>query len=511
MNRNNTKFYDNLYPVYTTADGQVTFEAVRLRGKNHMEEVRLYMKQKGEPIKQVLQTPLSNLSSSLNQVTNYGVSVSHSDLAVLLREVNHSYEKFPVIDEVTGLGWQYDDEGKVRSFAGSEFIDCNGNFIISDPEAGLPTAEGTDDVNLINDFMKEQPVRQIVMVYNLAAPIAGLVQRCFILSLSGKSSTGKTLIAKLAQSQSCSTAYPRLSRTLNGTDNAMEKNLEGIRGMCVLLDDASLTDKRFNWTQNIYRLGTGTVKERMDRENRVSKTENFHTTFIITTESPILSRVDATKEGVNGRMIEIAVRDGVLFDDEAQCSRMEQYASENYGNALPKLVGVISKLGVEKVKDMVKDEKRSLEAKLGEEELVVKRHCWELAVIRTTARLANECLGYSFDIEAMTDFIIENIRVSLEDTREMQPDDQVMAKIYPRLKKKVEGYREIGGETYGLLPYSELKALVDEYCKGIKYSEAADILWEHHVLYKKGNSYSHVQTINGQSVRRMLIVVKEVA
>lgn len=508
--RGKDQYESALTQVYTSQDGRdISFKAVRLHDDRDKEDVRLYIDQDGKLVK-VLQIPLSKLGEKINEVINYGVVVSYVDRANLIKEVYRLYDEIPIIDKVEGLGWQYSTDGDVKAFVGSEFIGADGNAKVADIEAGLPIKKGEVDVPTINSYMSKNVVREIAMLYNLTAPVAGLLKQCFILSLHGRSSTGKTTLAKFAVSQTCSPEYDKLSKTLNTTDNASEKGLEGIKGLGVLLDDTSLTNKGFDWDRFLYRLSTGKTKERLNRECQVTEGKRFYSTIVLTTETSILSKVDANREGNNGRIIEISVKEGIAFDDDVECRSIELYYRKNYGTALPILVKKIMEIGSEEVKEMVYSEELDLRKVYATQEVVVKRHLLEIAALRVTARLANEYLGYQFHIEDITDFLIENVSVSLIDTREMQPADRVYTVLYPELVKVAGVPKKIDGKVYRYLDGKVFKEMADTHCKGVTYKEIKNTLWVRNLLYKKGNEYSVVQDIGGgNSLRGYWLVCGE--
>lgn len=511
VNNNTEMFKNSLYNVYTSNDGQdINFKAIRLHDCEDNEEVRIYLEYNGKLIKGV-QVPLSRLNEKMKEIINHGVMVSYADRANLLKEVYDHNLDIPVIDKIDGLGWQYDREGEVVAFAGSEFIGADGNVKLNDIEAGLPAMKGAVDMDLLNTYMRKNVVREIAMLYNLTAPVAGLLKSCFILSLCGKSSTGKTTLAKLALSQSNSPEYERLCKTLNTTDNASEKGLEGIKGLGVLLDDTSLTNKGFDWDRFLYRLSTGKTKERLNKNCQVSEVKRFYSTIVLTTETPILSKVDADREGNNGRIIEIPIKEGIAFDNDVECRSMELYYKHNYGITLSSLVKKIMELGGETVKDKVYMEELELMKKYSNQEVVVKRHFLEIAALRVTAGLVNQYLGYQFSIEKITDYLMENIKESLEDTREMQTGNIAVEKIYPELVKagNIGNCKIIDEVKYYPVKNTELKKIVNTHANGMTFAQVKQILWQNHLLYKQGNSYSITQNINGKSERCLLIKGEE--
>lgn len=506
-NNNKENFENSLYEVFTTKDGQdITFKAVRLHDNEDNEEVRLYLEYDGKLVKGV-QVPLSRLNDKMKEIINHGVMVNFTDRANLLKEVYCSYKNIPVIDKVDGLGWQYDKDGEVVGFAGSEFISVNGETKIYDIEESLPTVKGEVDMNMLNTYMNKHVVREIAILYNLTAPIAGLLEQCFILSLWDDSSTGKTTLAKLAISQTCSDRYDKLCKTLNTTDNAAEKGLEGIKGLGVLLDDTSLTNKGFDWDRYIYRLSTGKSKDRLGKERKLEQGERFYSTITFTTENSILSKVDANREGNNGRIIEIPLKKGIIYDSDIECRRMERYYQKNYGITLPLLIKKIMEQGSENILDKVYKEEEKLRTANPNAEAVVKRHFLEIAALRVTAELANQYLGYKFNIDSITNFLISNISESLYDTRVMQTGTIVLEKIYGELLTVADknNCKTFDGVEYYPVRNEELKKLVNSSAKGMTFAEVKHVLWKNNLLYKQGDNYSIVQNIDGKSVRCLLI------
>ena len=508
----NKDYFVNFCPVYTFSNPSVpAIYAVRIALRDGRENLRLYMWKDGEVIT-VFDGTLSKLDSCPPKIEDFGFIVSYQEKMELRNAIFKKFPDIPVIPEIRGLGWQMDASEKYkRTFAGSSVIRPDGSEGIGDFKAGLPDKKGEFKVSVLNEYMRSEgnPVRQIILLYGLAAPLTGLFGECFMLSLCGKSSTGKTTAAKLSLSQTCAPDYPRLYKTFNSTGNAAEQSLDGINGTSVLIDDTSLASDSFNWADFIYRLSTGTGKDRLEKNTELRQGAKFSTTIFFTAETPILDRVDPSKEGIVGRLVEIPVSGQDLFDDARQCRKILRYATENYGITLPELVKVILKKEGSAVLDMVENETAYLEDTYNTQETVVQRHYKELAVLRVTAKLANEYLGYQFDVDEITDFLITNISAALEKARIFQLPYIVREFILPRLYELPYETKVYHGESYRLLRNKDLMKTVKEalaYAPG-KYTckNVKEVLLKDGLIYCNNGDYSTPINRNGKTERFILL------
>ena len=110
-----------------------------------------------------------------------------------------------------------------------------------------------------------------------------------IVHLYGNSTTGKSTALKLAISLF---GYPDVKKnglfsTLDATENALIKQLEGIRGVPFAFDEISMSENK-NFTEMIYKIANGVDKARLNKNSEQVKKEPWLTTIMSNGEKSLV-------------------------------------------------------------------------------------------------------------------------------------------------------------------------------------------------------------------------------
>lgn len=270
---------------------------------------------------------------------------------------------------------------------------------------------GEKGVGFINEYMKGKVERQIILLHQLSAPVGGLIGKCPIMIMVGRTSNGKTTIGKLGQSFYGRADSDSRSTSMSGSLNALEKLLDGNMGVSYYFDDASIAERKFDWADFIYRLSSGKIRKRMNREYEVNG-GYFCGNFLISSEISILDKIkEREKEGILGRVIEVPIEDNnsILFDNADHCERVQEFYGDNYGNIIPAFMDELFEIGIENVKEEVKKEKENIRKKLQIFDNIMQRHVETMAVMSVASDIGGK-IGLMFDKKGILEYFIKCVQ-----------------------------------------------------------------------------------------------------
>ena len=496
----------------------ITFKARRIQLPSNEEKLRLYVLKDGEEVL-ILEEFLSDISKKIRKIINFGITTNPIVENDLLDEIYRNYREFPVVRYLKEIGYQYDNTENIIGYSCGRYIKKNSSIEEIIQDKNMPKAKGEAGKTIINNYMKNNVIRQAILLHQLAAPINGLFNQCSLMALVGPSSYGKTTLAKLAQSFFGDTKCQKNNYVLNATVSGAEEALAGINGYAVLFDDDGMVtmDKSFKWQEAIFRLEGGIVRLRHEkkgsRKNEDIANENFCVNILFTAENSILDSVDSRRKGANARLIEIEIgkeNKNMLFDTYGQCKQIEMFFQNNYGNIVPLIMQKIFSIGIENVKNMVLRKEEEIANRLETKENIVKRYFRQFAIMEVTAEIAKK-IGLDFDKESITDFLKSTIEQSLskpekEDSEEFFAifQNEVIASAIKKNRKKDDG-------TY-LLCGEEIKEIIDSLLIRFPQNKIntpnllIKQLAENGVIKRVRGNLSAIHTYEKESIRAYCIV-----
>lgn len=422
------------------------------------------------------------------------------------------------IEEAKGVGFIRNSDNAIISYQGSKCFGFEGERLIKDEFAELPLCKGNIEnlVDRLNPYMKKNIKRQIVLVHALAGAICGGINRNIILAVCGESSTGKTTLQKMGASFFAQKDYSKTFLKWSATQNALVKRLDGLSGVNVLIDDTQLS-KTKEFAPIIYSFENGRSIDRLIKSNEICSSFYWSVSIGITAEKSLL---DTFKDlGAVARMIEMQVYKTDLFDDETEVSEIDKMLSNNYGILGTTFVKyLLTNCGMEKIERLVKQEGQKL-CKIFKERIgdnhILKRHLeGDIAIMITTARLANNYFGFEFQIphlySALLGLCEENIRTFESNQFENIVADIIYTDIVATTREKYP-QNEVDGKI--IVPSSIMKYLLLKYVNEFKV-KATHIKCElarQNLLSERKGVYCWNHTIQGQDVTGYEIILKEVS
>jgi hypothetical protein len=165
----------------------------------------------------------------------------------------------------------------------------------------MPKGSYSEWFRMVRENVLGNPQLEAILVLGFSSAVMGLVAPIFgldsmLVHISGDSSTGKSISAKLAVSVwgNPSTKISNgLATTWNATDNAILTNLIGNHGLAVLLDEISMSEAN-DFTKLIYKLAGSKDKSRLTKEIKPIEAGTWATTFLTTGEFSLIDKSKKT-------------------------------------------------------------------------------------------------------------------------------------------------------------------------------------------------------------------------
>ena len=258
------------------------------------------------------------------------------------------------------------------------------------------------------------PMESIVAI-GLSSVLVGYLKDDFdyenlFIHLVGDSSSGKTTAAALAIS-TC--GNPKMSsdsllKSWASTANAIMTTKMGNYGLTVGMDELSMYQGQ-DLTDLVYRLCSGTEKDRLTKDCKMKETESFKTTIISTGEVSLLSKC-CNNTGLKMRVIELKAPWTTSADN---AEAIKSGVMDAYGTAAQELAIRISEK--DKIDIIARVQHyRSLYMERSKVKELVQRISTKYALILTTAELANEVFDFGLNIDNILNFFIDNEYQNME-------------------------------------------------------------------------------------------------
>ncbi len=273
------------------------------------------------------------------------------------------------------------------------------------------------------DLVKNEVLGRVqletVLLVALAAPVVGLISSQTtgenpIVHLNFDSGKGKTTVLYLAASVSGEPfdgkkrQYDRgephesisIYQSWGATEKATVTSCAGNRGVVVVLNELGKYAGR-DLTSVIFNLSEGSDIKRLKSNLQNSVTEGYDTTFLSCGEMSLLKKCKSKFNGIRVRVMEI---EEAMTENAEHSRRIKDGARKNNGYAAPVLAKyIIDNGGADMVQQLYNDTLKDLidNAPQDIDERFVEKFP---AFFVTTAKLAKEALGLTFNIEAVIEF-----------------------------------------------------------------------------------------------------------
>lgn len=209
-------------------------------------------------------------------------------------------------------------------------------------------------MKMIEEDVLGHPPLELILLISLSSVILGYLGEelsldTLIVHIYGNSTTGKSTALKLAISLF---GYPDVKKnglfsTYNATENALIKQLEGIKGVPFAFDEISMS-KTKNFTDMIYKISNGVDKARLNKNSEQVKKEPWLTTIMSNGEKSLVGSANKNA-GIHIRVLEI---ENVTWTKSSENSeKINSIILENYGHLGFEFAQYVLNLGKDKIKD----------------------------------------------------------------------------------------------------------------------------------------------------------------
>lgn len=517
---NEQNMYNNLlYDVFVSDTSAVKVKAIRIHKPDDTYNLRLHVENNGK-LDPPLEFPFDKLRTKILEISNFSVQFTPIEISEIIQGIRNDFLKqslVPTLDAFDKLGWHYNENNNVDYWKSAIGVDLQGKRLVKDIYAPYPSYAGDLQANMdyIKDYISRHgAVAQSIVLYGFSAILAGYFRKNLLLSLSGKSSTGKTTISKMLVSLFAEPENTELSTTFNATLNKMSERLDRINGATVIIDDLSLASSSVKKEIDnlLYILAGGDEKGRMKTKSFTRDPATWFTTIIFSAEESILDLCNPEQEGVVGRLMELNIGKHDLFSDANEANLIKELSHKHYGLIADEFIkSLILNNKLKDLASLYKEETRRVQKNYSN---VMARIAENVAIITLCGELLNELFSFQFDIANVEKYLMSTAKENLVYIRELQKGNEIIDIIYPRLiayakkscsdlNKKSKGYVIMTGEATKQI----LKEIQDEF--GYKPIQIKRAL-KNNGLLKATDGFTYVNTIGGKSFRGTYLYDKDI-
>ena len=270
--------------------------------------------------------------NKLLELINLGVDVRHDNVAKLVEYFRVYEEIIKKISNVhSELGFaKYNNKYIYKLYKAigveSQYV---GNYKIE------PKGSKEEYKKMLREEVQGRCELEFVTATSLSALVLGYIGErvgvdSSIVHLVGNSTTGKSTALKLGISLFANpdSKVNGLFGTYNGTNNALLKKLNGLKGVPYALDEISMSYTQ-NFTNFVYGLANGTDKERLNKDSELKKKGVWLTTILSNGEKSLIGSSNKNA-GVQIRVIEAS---NVTWTRDAEnAEKINRVIQQNYGH-----------------------------------------------------------------------------------------------------------------------------------------------------------------------------------
>lgn len=275
-------------------------------------------------------------------------------------------------------------------------------------------------INMIKEDVIGHPPLELILGLSLSSVLLGYVGEELsldtqIVHLYGNSTTGKSTALKLAISLF---GYPDVKKnglfsTYNATENALIKQLEGIRGIPFAFDEISMS-KNKNFTEMIYKIANGVDKARLNKNSEQVKKEPWLTTIMSNGEKSLVGSANKNA-GIHVRVLEF---EGITWTKNAENSeKINSIILQNYGYLGFEFAMYVIDLGKDYIKSeyykMIQYVKYIFEKKKLKDDFTDRR-VNKIAIIILTMKLFEKMMDIKLNINKGLEIILKAEKESIK-------------------------------------------------------------------------------------------------
>ncbi|WP_343101953.1 DUF927 domain-containing protein [Romboutsia sp. MSSM.1001216sp_RTP31141st1_G3_RTP31141_220114] len=275
-------------------------------------------------------------------------------------------------------------------------------------------------IKMIREDILGYPQLELILSIGLSAVVLGYVGEELsldtqIVHLYGNSTTGKSTALKLAISLF---GYPDVKKsglfsTYNATENALIKQLEGIKGVPFAFDEISMS-KTKNFTDMIYKISNGVDKARLNKNSEQVKKEPWLTTIMSNGEKSLVGSANKNA-GIHVRVLEF---ESIMWTKSSEHSeRINSVILDNYGHLGFEFAEYLMDLGKDHIYEeyyKIKLKLKSIFEKNNIKDNFIDRRINKISIIILTMQLFEKMMTITIDKNKILRLIIDAERESIK-------------------------------------------------------------------------------------------------
>lgn len=353
------------------------------------------------------------IPNELVKLNNIGAEIPYENRNLLVTFFRKQEKTVDYKEVYTRVGFHMNKE-KEWNFYHNVVIPKQEEKTVYDEEAGAlqltPKGSLKEWTKMIKEEVEGHTPLEFILAVGFSAPLVGYLSQSIKLTdtmfihINGPSTGGKTTACMLAVSP-FGDPNPKSDKSLtqswSSTENSIIENLNGNRGIPIVLDELSM-NKSKELSAMFYAIAGGKGKGRLTDQMSQRKKATWSTTILSNGEISAFLRSNENA-GIKVRVKEI---NGAEWTKSAEnADKIKQVITNNYGKAGVEFVEYLFQEGLTRVEDLWRESLAQLIESLPKSEYT-NRIAKDYAVIIAAATLANEALDLSLDVGKIMSLIV---------------------------------------------------------------------------------------------------------
>lgn len=345
-------------------------------------------------------------AGKIRELTKYGIEVDPYYESKLVQFLQRQKQEIEIQDVHSYLGWRSENEYTAEK-----------TYAVNEPaiasvleEKPVYRLESDGNIEAWKGMVEQEIIGTDGEIALALIPLAIILawlqisNRISINSLSiifkGLSSTGKTTLLNFIACFYGDSA--KLVGSLNATQNAILRKVDGLNGWPVFFDEMKSTINK-DLTSIFYQLSTGRQKDRLDKNSKLMEAVDFSTVGYFTSEVSIENYL----QELSGLLVRHIQFSDLQFTKSAVSSkRIQKVAKENYGSPFKTFMNALMEAHPQIIGQRYSESLVELESII-EEHPLKDRLLDNCAMVLTGAKLMNELLGLSISEERVKKILLD--------------------------------------------------------------------------------------------------------
>lgn len=324
-------------------------------------------------------------------------------------------------------------------------------------------------IAMVQDEVLGHIKMELALAIGAVAPVAHILREsgCIalspIISLVGRTSTGKTSAMVLGASQwGRPTEGNGIIDDLHSTENAFFESLARNVGFPAWIDELS-AQPTWDFARMIYHLPKGRSKRRCNPDGSLKVSNYFTGAVVFSGETSLLERA-SVNPGLHARIAEFTFTKWT--DDDRHADRLGEKCRRCYGHAAPLLTQWL--LDHEDEVPVLYDEERSLIEQIGAACSGVEHRIMKIyATIMTAACILNKVLPINLNLEALRELLVDQLI-------ESRPQRDRPGYVYEYIKEYISSH---GSRFAWASEHSEGKIVRDDIWGQLEFYRSIPCVW----------------------------------